>query len=126
MNHEEDLSAEAQFVRRLLKSAPRRAMPADLAAAIEAKLSRRAPWAFLRLPLPTRVWAPAGALALATLAIGVWFRTLDRDPDQYVPLEPLLAAHSRYTAESLLPEDNLVAASYTAYSAADAQDADSE
>lgn len=124
-----DCRAELASLRRtkaLLASAPRRAMPPQLVAAVEARLEgRRAPFPRLRrfVALP-RVWAPAGALALAALAMSMWVRVLDRDPDQYVPLEPLLAAHSRYTAESLVPEDNLVAASYSAPDASSDNDAD--
>jgi anti-sigma factor RsiW len=123
-----DCRAELAHVRRakaLLAAAPRRAMPPDLVAAIEARLERRpGPFPALRRFIAApRVWAPVSALALAGLLMTLWVRTLDRDPEQYVPLEPLLAAHSRYTAESLVPEDSLVAASY---SAPDAGDTDAE
>ena len=111
-----------------LAAAPRRAMPPEVVAAIEARLTgRRLPFAgapaWLRQP---RVWAPASALALACALFSIWIRVVDRAPDQYVPLEPLLAAHSRYTAESLVPEDSLVAANYSALSNAEIQDPDSE
>jgi anti-sigma factor RsiW len=111
-----DAAARLTHMKAVLKAAPRRAMPPDLVAAIEARLEARPslPARLGRLVSAPRVWAPAGALALAALLMSLWVRTLDRDPDQYVPLEPLLAAHSRYAAESLVPEDSLVAASYSA------------
>jgi anti-sigma factor RsiW len=118
--------AQRRATKALLAGAPRRAMPPELVASIEARLEGR-PRPFPRLrrfASAPRVWAPAGALALAALAMSLWVHALDRDPDQYVPLEPLLAAHSRYAAESLVPEDNLVAASYSAPDAA--SDIDSE
>lgn len=121
--------ASLRRAKALLAAAPRRAMPSELVAAIEARVEGRATsWAWLRgFVSAPRLWAPAGALALAALLMTAWMSLLDRDPDQFVPLEPLLAAHARYTAESLVPEDNLVAASYSALSSTDAspdQDAD--
>lgn len=118
--------AHLRHTKAVLAAAPRRAMPPDLVAAIEARLERPAgPFPRLRrFVTAPRVWAPAGALALAALLMSLWVRTLDRDPDQYVPLEPLLAAHSRYAAESLVPEDSLVAASYSAPDAAPDQDSE--
>jgi hypothetical protein len=56
-------------------------------------------------------WIPAGAVAAAGLAVGLWMRA-SASADE-LPLEPLLAAHARYSAELLVPEDNLVAANYS-------------
>lgn len=89
-----------------LSSAPRRRMPADLALSLEGRLAAR-PW--LRLASPA--WAPAGALALAGLAVSLWLRSAATLEE--IPLEPLLAAHARYSAEALVPEDNLVASNYS-------------
>lgn len=96
----------------LVASAPRRAMPPELIAGIEGRLSRR-PWLerlgeWVRLP---RVWIPAGAAA--ALLAGLWWGMAGENPEREVPLEPLLAAHSRYSAEALVPEDNLVASNYS-------------
>jgi anti-sigma factor RsiW len=100
---------ELRLLKRRLAAAPRRAMPPDLIAATLARID--SPWALLRgLARPT-VAVPAFALAAAALIVGFWFNA--SRGDQFVPLEPLLAAHSRYTAESLVPEDNLVAGSYS-------------
>ncbi|MDE2492020.1 MAG: hypothetical protein KGM24_14325, partial [Elusimicrobia bacterium] len=55
------------------------------------------------------LWIPAGAVAAAALAIGLWVRRPAPLPD--LPLEPLLAAHARYSAEALLPAEHLVASS---------------
>ena len=89
-----------------LAATPRRAMPPELVAAIEAR--SRAPWS---LPSWRSPWVWASAFAAAVVAL--WVGVSSREPDQYVPLEPLLAAHSRYTAESLVPQGTLVASNYT-------------
>ena len=123
---EEALSLRA--TKRLLAGAPRRAMPPELVAAIEARLERpKPPFAWLRgFTAAPRYWAPAAALAAAAVLMTVWTHVLARDPDQYVPLEPLLAAHARYQAESLVPEDNLVAESYSTLSSTDAAPGDQD
>ncbi len=119
---------ELRAAKRLLASAPRRAMPPELVAAIEARLERRpGPLAWLKsFAGAPRYWAPTAALASAAVLLSLWFHVLDRDPDQYVPLEPLLAAHARYQAESLVPEDNLVADSYSTLSSTDAAPGDQD
>lgn len=123
-------AAALRATKRLLSGAPRRAMPPELVAAIEERLDRaRSPFAWIRAFARTpRYWAPAAALATAALLVTTWVHVLQRDPDQYVPLEPLLAAHARYQAESLVPEDNLVAESYSTLTSTDAApgDPDSE
>lgn len=96
---------EAETLRALkarLAAAPRHALPADLAASIESRILRptfadavRGLWS------PARVLVPAGAFAV--LAVFVWAFSGEKD----VPLEPLLAAHSRYSVESLVSQDDL-------------------
>jgi anti-sigma factor RsiW len=114
-----DCRAELDSLRHMklaLAAAPRKTMPADLALALERRFVHdpsavkiSAPWyAALGRPM---VWAPAGALAVAAMTVSLWLRsaaTLDE-----IPLEPLLAAHARYSAEALVPEDNLVASNYS-------------
>lgn len=92
-----------------LSSAPRRRMPADLALALENRFAAPAgrPW---RLAAPA-YWAPAGAVALASIAVSLWLRSAATLEE--IPLEPLLAAHARYSAEALVPEENLVASNYS-------------
>ena len=109
-----DCRAELDSLRHLklaLSSAPRKGMPADLALALERRFVAGAAEPWYAAALRPIIWAPAGALALATLAVSLWLRsaaTLDE-----IPLEPLLAAHTRYSAEALVPEDNLVASNYS-------------
>jgi anti-sigma factor RsiW len=93
----------------VLSSAPRKTMPADLALALERRLVKGAPlWKSMVKP---RFWVPAGAVAAAALTVGLWMNRA-RAADE-IPLEPLLAAHARYSAEALVPEDNLVASNYS-------------
>ncbi|MEQ1920564.1 MAG: zf-HC2 domain-containing protein [Elusimicrobiota bacterium] len=108
-----DCRAEVDSLRHMklaLSSAPRKHMPPDLALALERRFTSGARRWYTPLT-KAAVWAPAGALTVATLAVSLWLRsaaTLDE-----IPLEPLLAAHSRYSAEALVPEDNLVASNYS-------------
>lgn len=108
-----DCRAELESLRHLklaLSSAPRKSFPADLALALEGRMTGgRAP--FLAGLLKPVFWAPAGAVGLAALLVSMWLRSTAAMEE--VPLEPLLAAHARYSAESLVPEDNLVAANYS-------------
>ena len=107
-----DCRAEVDSLRHMklaLSSAPRKNMPPDLALALERRFVSGGRW---YTPLTrAAIWAPAGALAVAAMAVSLWLRsaaTLDE-----IPLEPLLAAHARYSAEALVPEDNLVASNYS-------------
>jgi len=99
----------------LLARAPRRAMPPELVAELERRLARPL-WRELldRLNPPLRVLVPAGALAAAALVAVVWSGLCRAAPDRSIPIEPLLAAHSRYTAEALVPASELVASNYSA------------
>lgn len=93
----------------VLSSAPRKNMPADLALALERRLVTGTPaWKSFFKPA---FWVPAGAVAAAALTVGLWMNRA-RAADE-IPLEPLLAAHARYSAEALVPEDNLVASNYS-------------
>lgn len=113
-----------------LAQAPRRAMPPELIADLSERFARptlgERLGAWARLPA---VWLPAGSVAALALFGGLWLHLRGADPDQYVPLEPLLAAHSRYEAESLVPQSSLVASSYSSQLTAiygDAQDQEAE
>lgn len=108
-----DCRAELDSLRHLklaLSSAPRKRMPADLALALERRFASGArPW-YAALT-KSAVWPPAGALAIAAMAVSLWLRSAATLEE--IPLEPLLAAHARYSAEALVPEDNLVASNYS-------------
>ena len=108
-----DCRAELDSLRHMklaLSAAPRRRLPADLALALERRfVAGSQPW-YAALARPA-LWAPGGALALAALSVGLWLRSVAAREE--IPLEPLLAAHARYSAEALVPEDNLVASNYS-------------
>ena len=97
-----------------LACAPRRALPPELIFELEASFARpsrtRAAFAFLSR---ARFLAPAGVFAVLALTVGLWLGFKTEDPNQTVPLEPLMAAHERYSAESLVPQGSLVTANYT-------------
>ena len=93
----------------VLSAAPRKTLPAELALSIERRLVKDASlWKTLAKPA---FWIPVGAVAGAMLTAGLWMRQA-RAADE-LPLEPLLAAHARYSAEALVTEDNLVASNYS-------------
>lgn len=100
--------------KRLLAGAPRRVMPPDLIADLETRFTPPS-WTRRLGPRLTRpqLWIPAGAMAAAALTISLWLGMGTNDPEQSVPIEPLLAAHERYTAESLVPQGSLVASNYS-------------
>ena len=93
----------------VLQSSPRKNLPADLALSLERRFVHASPW-WTNVARPA-LWVPAGTMAAAALMVGFWLhstRTVDE-----VPLEALLEAHARYSAETLVPEDNLVASNYS-------------
>ena len=101
-------------------SAPRHVMPPALLARLEVKFSRPT-WTerlYQLLPAP-RISIPVGAAA--TLAVALSFWMVNPEQDQ-IPLESLLAAHARYSAEGLLPQENLAHPEFIAHlSAANAE-----
>jgi anti-sigma factor RsiW len=107
----------------VLSSAPRKNMPAELALALEARLVKGSPrW---KAALKPAFWIPAGAVAAAVLTVGLWMNRAAAADE--LPLEPLLAAHERYSAESLVPEEHLVASAYSdQLTALDSDASDSE
>jgi anti-sigma factor RsiW len=93
----------------VLSSAPRKNMPAELALALERRLvTGSSRWKTLLKPA---FWIPLGAVSAAALTVVLWMNRA-RAADE-LPLEPLLAAHARYSAEALVPEDHLVASNYS-------------
>jgi anti-sigma factor RsiW len=98
-----------RHLKRVVSSAARRTLPADLALSLESRFVGHQPrWKIFASP---RLWIPVGAVAASALAFSVWARTAA--PADELPLEPLLAAHERYSAEALVPQSHLVASSYT-------------
>ena len=97
-----------------LAGAPRRALPPELIFELEAGFARpsrtRVAFAYLAR---AQFLAPAGVFAVVALTVGLWLGFKAEDPSQTVPLEPLMAAHERYSAESLVPQGSLVSANYT-------------
>lgn len=103
-----------RYAKRLLSGAPRRAMPPELIADIADRLGTAGPpprpkvWG-----LSPRAWFPAGAFAAAALSAMIWIGLKPGAAEREIPLELLMAAHSRYAAETLVSEENAAAADYS-------------
>jgi len=103
----------------LMGSVPRRAFPADLLAQVQRNLRPSSVWGiFLDRCARPRVWIPTGAFAVVILLLALWVGGKNMLTDRYLPLEPFLAAHSRYAAEGLIPEGDPVASDFSAHLAA--------
>ena len=93
----------------VLAASPRKTLPAELALSLEGRfVAAPSPWKVLVKP---SFWMPVGAVAAAALSVGLWIHQT-RAADE-LPLEPLLAAHERYSAESLIPQEHLIASAYS-------------
>jgi len=108
----QELNALRQ-VKNWARAAPRRASAPEILVELSARLSPASqpfPWVSLKR------WTPAATFA-AALTLAVWAGLRGVSEDDYLPLEPLLAAHSRYSQENLVQED-LVAYNFSAQLAA--------
>jgi hypothetical protein len=85
-----------------LAKLPRRYAPPELLSSLHEKFTRPSIWMrFLSRLARPRVWTPLGAIALFLLLFGLWFHIQNRSVEaNYIDLEPLLTAHSRYSSES--------------------------
>lgn len=103
--------------KRRLAAAPKRAFPPDLLADLEqrwaAKPSRLHAWAGILWQGGARRWIQTGAMAMAVLIVGLglWLKLYRAEEE--LPIEVLAAAHSRYSAEGLIPGD-MVASNFSA------------
>lgn len=109
-----DLESLAQ-AKKQLSTIPRHGMPPELVAALEANMPRSSRWLILKgwIRLP-RIWVPAGVIAMAALLLGIWVGFRSRSAQGELPLEALLAAHSRYAAEGLVPQGGLATSNFSA------------
>lgn len=109
-------------VRRRLAAAPRREAPGDLVRALEARHAGGASAGELSRALAAlRIMVPVGLAAAAMLGVAFWLGG-DEGAGETLPLEPLLAAHTRYKAESEVSGADLVAANFSAQLAAYQED----
>jgi len=89
-------------------------IPPALVAALEERLLKIS-WmekiqSFFAMP---KAWVPAGALAALALIFGLWFGWKQHEAQMSLPLEALLAAHSRYSAETLVPHGGLAMSNFS-------------
>lgn len=111
---------ELALVEKTIASSPRHVMPPALLARLEARFSRPT-WAERAAGLLTapRFYVPAGVAAAFAVALSLWLGS--PEPEQ-IPLESLLAAHTRYSSEGLVPQENLTQPEFISHlSAADAE-----
>lgn len=86
-------------------AALRRRLPADILTRLETELSSP-PWTRRLVDLFRLPWVALPVGAAAALAVSLLFWTA-RPGEEEIPLEPLLAAHTRYSAEGLLYQEDL-------------------
>ncbi len=113
-----------RFMKSVLAAAPRRAMPPELISDIE-RAAETPAWRRLpQLILAPRFFMPAGALAALALVASLWVGARREKPEDFIPLEPLMSAHARYSAETLVPQGSLVSSTYSSQltASSDAQD----
>ncbi len=61
------------------------------------------------------LWKPIGAFVVTALLVSAWILKQQSTPDEdFISLEPLLAAHSRYKAESLVPSSDMASSNFSA------------
>ena len=71
-------------------------------------------WARLRAAAkPRALWVPAGVFAAAAVTATVFFATRPSS-DDFVDLDSLLVAHSKYQGESLVPDADISQSNYSA------------
>ena len=94
---------ELAVMEKATAAAPRHGMPPALLAKLESRFAKPT-WAqrFRASLSSPRVLLPMGAAA--ALAFAFWFNSRE---EEQIPLESLLAAHARYSAEGLLPQENM-------------------
>lgn len=58
-------------------------------------------------------WKPIGALALTALMAGVWVNRWKSSEEEFIDMDPLVTAHARYQAESLVPSSDMASCGYS-------------
>src|SRR5258706_2703751 len=111
--HEE--AESLQGVKLHLSRLPRREAPTQLMTKLKKQFIGPS-WMdrFLNWISQPVVWKPVGALAVTVLLVGPWVLTQTAgSSDEFVDLEPLLAAHNRYQAEGMVPQADMVGSNYS-------------
>jgi len=103
-----------QQTKELVATSPRHSMPGDLIDDLVRQMDRPTLGERIRDWLRTpRIWIPAGSLATLLLVFGIWFGFHQSPTVETLPLGPLLAAHSRYLAEGLVPRRHMAASTFS-------------
>jgi predicted anti-sigma-YlaC factor YlaD len=105
LNNCESCQHELEAVRDLklrLAKMPHRYAPPELISSLQRTFTKVSIWARWRQTLARPwVWTPLSAVALLLILFGVWIQFQNRSSEEnFIDLEPLLTAHSRYSTES--------------------------
>src|SRR4051812_38674665 len=109
------LDEEHQDLRLSLSRLPRRSAPPKLMRALKRKYIGR-PWldewrAWFSWPV---LWKPVSAFAVGAFLAGLWISKWKSSEAEFVDMQPLAAAHSRYQAESLVPPGDMAGSNFGA------------
>lgn len=102
-------------VRTRLARLPARSAPPQLILKLR-KIMQQEPWyqKFFHWFLIPRVWKSVGAFGVVVCSVVTWM-ALRTEPEQaFVDMDTLLAAHSRYQEENLVPTADMAHADYSA------------
>lgn len=102
-----------------------RPAPAQLLAKLNHLRHPRTSWwaRFRSTRQPRTLWVPAGVFAAAAVMATVFFATRPSG-DDFVDLDSLLVAHSKYQGESLVPDADISQSNYSARLASFVQEED--
>lgn len=108
------MTEDEREIQRRLAALPTHNAPAALLTRLKEIYLPLPWWHKILNPLIHPGWKPLGTLAALALLVGLWFVRANNNHDDSVSLEPLLAAHSRYQAENLVPSGDLMASDFSA------------
>ena len=109
------LETEHQDLRLRLSRLPHRAAPPALLLRLKREYATT-PWrarikSWFAWPV---IWKPASVALASVAVVGLWFNHSRVAEDDVIDMRPLVAAHSRYQAESLVPDGDLVGSNFGA------------
>ncbi len=111
----ERLDPEQLKMKAMLAASERHALPAEIHLQLSAQLVRRpAFWQSLWILKRPTLWVPVAVSAVA-LALFAGVVIHQRQEQQLLPLEPLLAAHSRYSADRSMLWTDLSVSEYSVH-----------
>lgn len=111
--------ANLEETKELLRGLPRIATPPQLLSKLEQKyLSPSWPLRVLNWFVQPFVWKSIATVSAVVLFVVVFVGIKISQRNDEIPLEPLLAAHTRYNAETLVPSGDIVDSGFSGQLAA--------